>query len=339
MSQIVFVTNSLSGGGAERASNIVVNSLHAMGHQVAIIPVNESSPDFISPNCQVFPIGRTSSAGVLGLFIAFIRFQLIIWKLKPKTVVLNCDLPELFGALLLARIKIIAVEHSEIPWEKHQTLGKLVRGLLTTRACTWVAVSSHLSIWPKGNEPSLVIRNPIKTAELFGAPDTGDVVQRLIFIGRLSEEKDPMLVLEIARKTKLGVLFIGDGRLQDKLIENARLLEVRAIFKGWVINPWLEVNGGDLLIVPSKSEGDGLIVIEAIQNRVPILLSQINSFANLRLPDTNYCNEIDDYVAAINLNLNKRNSLIVPERTRLEILESRDEKKVGMEWLSLLNSL
>lgn len=45
--KVAIVTNSLTGGGAERAMNLAANALHAAGIQVLLIPINHggSRPD------------------------------------------------------------------------------------------------------------------------------------------------------------------------------------------------------------------------------------------------------------------------------------------------------
>ena len=45
--KIVLVTNSLSGGGAERAINLASNSLMNLGLDVFLIPINQSSEDLV----------------------------------------------------------------------------------------------------------------------------------------------------------------------------------------------------------------------------------------------------------------------------------------------------
>jgi hypothetical protein len=54
--KIMFVTNSLSGGGAERATNILINALSDTGTDVELVAVNDGPMDLVEPSCEVFEL-------------------------------------------------------------------------------------------------------------------------------------------------------------------------------------------------------------------------------------------------------------------------------------------
>lgn len=76
---------------------------------------------------------------------------------------------------------------------------------------------------------------------------------------------------------------------------------LQATFSGQVLNPWLAVQEGDLLVVPSKYEGDGLVVVEALHQKIPILIADIPEFRRFALPNSNYCKDVDHFVKQIAL--------------------------------------
>ena len=67
---------------------------------------------------------------------------------------------------------------------------------------------------------------------------------------------------------------------------------------------------GDLLVVPSKFEGDGLVVLEGMQRRVPMLLADIEAFRRFKLENQFYCLEIADFVKRIEENREQLENLI-----------------------------
>ena len=144
--RVMFVTNSLSGGGAERATNILVNVLTDLGLQVSLVVINSGAPDLIKPKCQTFELKREWQGGLLSVLAAFFKLQSVIWKWKPNYLVLNCDIPELLGSLSLGKHKLIAVEHATFPWINRIRLGKVTRKILSARNTKWVAVSKHLKM-------------------------------------------------------------------------------------------------------------------------------------------------------------------------------------------------
>lgn len=335
----LFVTNSISGGGAERSVNLIGNGLFLAGHKVAIAPINSAVLDEIQPKCQIFSIDRVWQSGILETLAAFLRFSVIVQRWKPKTVVLNCDLPELFGALLFGKHKFVVVEHSHIPWAKHELLGRAVRGILKFRKCKFVGVSDQIRIWPNHSVPNQVIRNPVAPkVEEFDA-FTSMTLRRLVFIGRLSREKNPIMALEIAKATSTDILFIGDGPLKLDLVDSARGSEIKVNFTGWLEKPWSELHNGDLLLVPSLTEGDGLIAIEALQRGIPLLLSKIPSFESFLLPELNYCADLGSFIQRINTFSETLTELVAPADISDKILQTRSLDKILVEWASFLHDI
>ena len=110
MARIAIVTNSLSGGGAERAMNILANELHRLNHEVTVFAINNTEPDAITLTCSVVEVRRPWRGSVLDTIKSWMIFQKKIREIRPNIVILNCDLPELYGAITPMRAKLIAVE-------------------------------------------------------------------------------------------------------------------------------------------------------------------------------------------------------------------------------------
>ena len=161
MKRVMIVTNSLTGGGAERAMNLVINELSERGWITALVPINSGASDLVEPICEIFPLERIWQGSLLNTVRAILNFNKKVNLWKPDVIVLNCDLPELFGALLLSRRKIVVVEHINRPWITRKWLGLAVRKLLRSRKAIWVAVSPHLTIWPLKKTPQAILLNPI----------------------------------------------------------------------------------------------------------------------------------------------------------------------------------
>jgi glycosyltransferase involved in cell wall biosynthesis len=333
----MFVTNSLSGGGAERATNILVNALKDSGTEVALVAINDGVNDLVEPKCRVFELRRQWQGGVLTLISAYFALQISVWKWKPSVIVLNCDLPELLGSLLIGKRKLVAVEHATFPWTKRILLGKLVRKILELRKVHWVAVSEHLSIWQSKQIPK-VIKNPVITQS--DLPEKQKVlIKRINFVGRLSVEKQPSWLNEIARETSLPARFIGDGILMQELQQSTKDLKSKVEFLGYVSNPWEYFEDSDILIVPSLFEGDGLVIVEAVLRGVPILLNDIPDLRRFQLPEINYCSDVNEFSQTILSNLESVEKFIVSKDTVEVITSSRDPKFVANQWSDFLKEL
>jgi glycosyltransferase involved in cell wall biosynthesis len=328
------VTNSLTGGGAERSMNLVSNELVRRNWTVSLVPINNSPADKVIPRCEIFPLKRKWKGGIKNTLLAFFAFNHVVKAWKPDLIILNCDLPELFGAMLPKRHKFIVIEHASNPWGNRAPLGKLVRKILKVRKAQWVAVSSHLTIWPGKWNPDVFLSNPLMPASRRDLQF--QTLKRLVFVGRLSPEKRPKDAILIAKESKFSLVMIGDGLLRDELEEVVNREALDVDFKGRLEDPWEEVQAGDLILVPSAFEGDGLVVIEAIQRGIPILISDIPDFRRFKIYEANYCARVEEFIHKVRFFTNDLTQLVVPQDISELIITSRSIEAVGDAWVTFL---
>ncbi len=341
--KVLFITNSLTGGGAERSANVIADELFYQGFDVHLVPINRGPQDFVRPRCKIYEMKRRWDSNFLSVLITYFRLQLLVWRIKPTHLVLNCDLPEFLGAFLFGNFKIIAVEHSSQPWARRRLLGLFVRKILKSRLTIWIAVSDHLKIWGLEKHSDFVISNPIPVEILMRKHTSDDpsanYIQRLVFIGRMSLEKNPELIVHLAQRTKLPLLFVGDGPLREHLSKLADSLGLVSSFVGQQVNPWDHCRNTDLIVVPSKFEGDGLVVVEAIAQGFPILLSDIPDLLRFQLPTQNHAKTMFDFASRIENYRDNRLGLVAPDSTRDSLVLARHPVNCANVWRELLNSL
>jgi glycosyltransferase involved in cell wall biosynthesis len=336
--RISVVTNSVTGGGAEKAMNILANGLHKRGFDVSIIAINKSLFSLSEIECSLFEIKRTWDGGIFVTLRSWFKFKNVIKNLKPDLLILNCDLPEFFGSLLFHKTKIICVEHSQYPWVTRPLFGKIIRKILRIKNVTWVSVSNHVSIWPNSSKPDKVISNPIsESTPNLSVPE--GLIKRLVYIGRLTRQKNPQKVIQVAKLVNLPVLFIGDGGDKEKLIKIAGTNKVEIKMVGFTEKPWELIENGDLLLVPSRYEGDGLVVIEALQRNIPLLISNIPEFLRFDLPKHNYACNDTDYSNLILTNKSDISKFKVSLSIASKALSHRDIETVCSSWSSLIGDI
>jgi glycosyltransferase involved in cell wall biosynthesis len=336
----MIVTNSLTGGGAERSMNIISREMHSRNWPVLLVPINSGSDDLIETTCEVARIERRWKSGTLKTFLSYLKFKEIVKEWRPDYVVLNTDLPEFYAALTPGRQINIVVEHSPFAWSTRRLLGRAIRTILSLRGSTeWVAVSSHLTLWGIREARPVVIQNPIDIGNLQNLTrrETDGSIRRIVFIGRLENPpKNPDIALDLAFKSNLPILFLGTGGMLEMLLETAKDLKVDAEFKGFVRDPWIHLTGNDLLVVPSAWEGDGLVVLEALQKGFPILVSDIKDFRRFGLPELNYCKNTIDFASKVDQFKQSIESLIVDPEVVNGILSERSPQKIVDDWERLL---
>jgi glycosyltransferase involved in cell wall biosynthesis len=341
----LFVTNSPSGGGAERATNILVSELQKMKVDAGILTVNSGVEDLITPSSNNFSLDRTWRSGPIETISTGFKYRKTLLELNPEVVIANCDLPEFLAAFFAPRCKVICVEHSRKPWRDRKTLGFIVRLALRIRGVKWISVSSFAKPWASFSSTHQQINNPVDFQSLgVGleniAPKGRNIVERLLFVGRLdSEQKRPSWLIEIANNVGLPITFIGPEAGKTNLEEFAKSCAVSVSFVGHRANPWENWNAGDLLIVPSSHEADGLVPVEAIGLRIPLLISDLSEFRRFNLSDSSYCKDVADFSNRIDENRNDISFFQTGQSASEGLRSERDPRGVAQKWQRVLSEV
>lgn len=337
MQSILIVTNSRTGGGAERAMNILAQAFHLENFQVQIISINSSEYDLFKPSCVDINLGRPSTANLKETFRYGVRLRHLTAKFKPDVILLNCDLPELLGLFIGKRNNIFIVEHTSRPFFNRRTTGLILRCMHRFRGSKFVGITDDAIVWPFNTKPLFSITNPINPTVIATTQDSNFSVSsnaaRLVFIGRLSREKAPMMFVEIARRAGLSSLVIGDGPLFSEMKSSA---PTNMEFLGYVNDPWSNVRNSDIIVVTSEIEGDGLVIAEAIINRVPVLLRDISDLRRFRLPENNFASDIESFCERISRFTFGDIDLKVSKQISAETLIVRDPTRVAKSWIMQL---
>lgn len=118
--------------------------------------------------------------------------------------------------------------------------------------------------------------------------------RRLVCVGRLSEQKGHLLLLEAMRKvfdrgSEFELVLAGDGELRPRIEANARALGLAAKVR---ITGWLgsaEVRGEILasraLVLPSFAEGLPVVIMEALALRRPVISTWVAGIPELVTAD------------------------------------------------------
>jgi glycosyltransferase involved in cell wall biosynthesis len=104
-----------------------------------------------------------------------------------------------------------------------------------------------------------------------------------VFVGRLSREKAPGLLLHawediLKRYPESRLVFLGEGRQQAdlKLYAKRACIEAKIVFAGRVVNVDDYLNASDVFILPSKTEGMSIALLEAMAVGLPVVASRVS---------------------------------------------------------------
>lgn len=127
--------------------------------------------------------------------------------------------------------------------------------------------------------------------EVPAPPDEG----RILAVGRLVKEKGHMDLIEAAGRLgrydyDVQLVIVGDGPERDRLAEAARRRKVALRLPGAVSPEELESHyaAADIVAVPSHREGFGLVAVEALARRRPVVASRAGGLADIVTAETGW---------------------------------------------------
>jgi glycogen(starch) synthase len=111
-------------------------------------------------------------------------------------------------------------------------------------------------------------------------PQPKNKTKQVVFIGRLTNQKNPIAFVDIARDLishglECEFTMIGDGHMMNDLKKKVAQINLTSRFKFPGFLPQTDVlkrlEKSDLLIVPSSSEPFGLVILEGVLKKIPVV--------------------------------------------------------------------
>lgn len=216
--------------------------------------------------------------------------------------------PKLFDAIAAHRLKLIAVSEALA----ESLSAKLGRAVFATRT----------AMNPHSFKQELISRDE---ARMRLGVDSASVV--LGAVGRLVEEKGflPMLdvLSELSRvRTNIHLVLVGDGEQRPELESRIRRLSLERMvtLAGYRQDAAQLYQAFDVMLIPSHSEGLGLVLQEAVMAHVPVVASDLPVFVEQLGLKGIYVspNDVSGWVTAIEHVLDSdRRSLAIEQRHQL----------------------
>ncbi len=179
-------------------------------------------------------------------------------------------------------VHVHSTEHDRNGFAAHsQIVEEEAKGLKAAKRIFCVSHTLKQTVYEKYRiEKEKIDVVPNSTVVASPESRTTNKEKRVAFIGRLTHQKNPFAFVDIARDlVSRGVnaqfWMIGDGHLRHELESKVQQVNLgsRFRFTGFLDQTKVlkQLNEIDLLIAPSTSEPFGLVILEAVMKRVPVI--------------------------------------------------------------------
>ena len=301
---LLFVNNEISYGGAEKLINDLLPMFKEDGINCELLILTRQGEKYINSleknGITVTAIPETNNH--------FKRMYFINKYIKKHNVdVIHANLfPTIYYISILKRLngtnfpQIVMTEHSTDNRRRHIKLLRPVERLIYSKYEKVISISKQTEVnllsWlkRKRNKNFIVVNNGISLTQfknadsydrrsLFSGIQENDIL--LCMVGRFNFQKNHTLMLDILEKlpSKYKLVLVGEGTLLETikdLVINKRLVE-RVKFLGFRSDIPFIMKSSDIIVIPSKWEGFGLVAAEAMACGKPVVASNVPGLAEV----------------------------------------------------------
>lgn len=293
MEQLIFLTLSLTKGGAERVICNMCNEHFVKQYRVTIISLMAAEPEYdLNPDIRVLYVDERPEQYRQNMAVRFVRRRKALASLLKKLEradgrigALISFLPEpnfLITSLAPRRGYPVIISVRNDPAKEYASkVRRLLMKLLYKRADGYVfqtreardyfSFSSHII------KNSAEIPNPLGK-EFLNVPVRAFTGKEIVSVGRLEPQKAPMSLIHAfagihAEFPEYRLLFYGEGSLREEMQEEIKKagLNERIFIKGNTDRIKDDVGQASLFVLPSLYEGMPNALMEAMALGVPCI--------------------------------------------------------------------
>ena len=352
----VFIKH-LSVGGLQKVIVQLANGFARNGHKVDLVVVKEKGPLASEVASDVRIVALESHRMWWGLP----NLMRYLKRSRPDVLLAagwQVNLIATWAQLLsLVQFRLVLSVHSNITQQSRNSnvwyapLNPWAVRIFYPVADTIVAVSGGIlndlsATSSMAGEKGQVVYNPVVDQDMFAKSreelshpwfaEEGDLPV-LLGIGRLGPQKNfPLLLRAFARLSRdrdARLVVLGDGRERGKLENLTRRLNVeqRVDFAGFVGNPFKYMANASLLVLSSRFEGFGNVLVEALACGCPIVSTDCPSGPREILEDGKWgrlvpVGDEEALAEAMRKSLEEEHD---PERLRQRAMDFTVDKAVG----------
>ncbi len=289
--KIVHIIPTLHLGGAERILTELLRFGDRDTYDFSVITIVDGGPlenDIRKLGVPYYALRKSTDMG-LGMLLELTR---LLNRLDPDIVHTHLFGAHLWGqvASLLNRVPVLVASEQNTDVD----LGELrhrIKKVLSFSADVMVAASNAVRDFliaeeRIASEKIVVIRNAIDTSHYGKIPPPHfEETLRMISIGRLEPQKGHDILFEALSSLQFPwkLTLVGQGSLADDLADRAVLLRINehVHFVGEILDVSPLIAEADVVVMPSRWEGIGLVIMEGMAAGRPVVASQVGGIPEL----------------------------------------------------------
>ena len=294
--KVLQVIDSLNAGGAESLlKNFVLEAKKNNIFKIEIVTLYSKAifkDEIKNAGISIWDLGLTFKYNLVGV----IKLIKLIKKRKYNIIHVHLFPADIFAALaslfLPKDIVWIFSEHNDYNRRRSYKFCKILDGFTYSRYSKIICVSKQVEFallnWiPSNKRKTKVIPNAIPIPKFLNPcpVKTYDI----LFVGRLTKQKGVEILLKAIKILKneysrnLKIAIVGEGSLK----ENLNNLAVEFGVNGEVEFLGIRKDIDDLMVsskifvLPSRWEGFGIVIIEAMSNMLPVIAANVGGIPEL----------------------------------------------------------
>lgn len=292
--KILFACNNLLGGGAQKLINDLLPRMAQRGLDVSVIIISSDREKYIENlrknNIEVHVMPEEASNHLkriiyLKKYIEAHDFDIVHANLYPMFY--YCSIVKMISK---KKFMLVMTEHNTDNRRRRMPLLQPLESFIYGRYNKIISISEmtqeNLLNWvkPKDIQRYVVIDNgvdvdsfrkasPFSISEIDESCDPGDIY--IGMVGSFTEQKNHVSMINIMEllPENYKLVLVGEGKLQGEIgdLVNRKGLSARVIFLGFRHDVAEIMHSVDIIAIPSKWEGFGLIAVEAMACGKPVV--------------------------------------------------------------------
>lgn len=327
--KVLHVISGLSGGGAEHfVLELCKQSLKdkdAEMHVLSLSAADEISYKFREEGITVKSTSskKKNKRGInafKGFGILLKHPEYIVHAHMFHACMIAC-----FAKMLRPSIKIIFTLHNNYVPQLHRKLFMFITRPL--RKTDIIFPGMQLKWYQKNN--AVTVPNGVDAARFNHMHAEKPPLFICAFIGRLSEEKNPLFLVDLAKSLLTDHNFLirvaGDGPLRSELVK--RIAEEKLndyfIIQGYVEDVPQLLAGSHCLLIPSLWEGMPLVLLEAGAAGIPVISTPVGNIPSILNNNNGFVGNTDNFMKMVEAVMdNYGDALIKARRLKQQVNEN-----------------